>query len=284
MFRTQGLEKFGWELGELLKEVEGLEERKNNYINQVNSFRNGMASPKEMESTMYSMAESMNNLNDEIRDAQYIYTMAVNHFETSNSTNLDLDIGADEELLEKIVDNGFEVVKSPAGAKYEKSATENEIAYQSFIESYGTPEFLDDQLTKGEQIKQIIDTIEERYDEIKGEACEYRSKFLYENLDTTLPGAMLDIMDGYVEASFDQQIESKRAEQIRKNPKDSYIGGFDSNEGIESLEEARRNVREKTPRGKVANQGPSEEEIEENNERIKRKREEVRNRESRGIH
>lgn len=284
MLQTVGLEEFGWELGEVFEKVERFEEQKQEYTSMVDSYQRGEVSPEEMESAVYEMASSINDLQDEIIDVESIYSRAVGAFETSGSEVPAKPRGANEEMAEHILEEGFEIVTSPTGSNYSESATENEIAYHSFVESYGEPDFIDEEITRGEQIKQIIDKVRQEFDAIEDEASDYRAQFLHENLNTTVSGAYLDIQDGYVEAAFDQELEMEKAKKIRDNPNDVYIGGFKSEKEFEDLDEARRKVREETPRGKVENEGPSKEEIEKNNEGIKQKREEVRKREDRGIY
>ncbi len=284
MLRTVGLEGFGQELGEALEEIDRLEEHKQRYIQTVDSYKRGDVSPEQMKSAVYDMARSIDDLQQEILDAEMIYRRAVGGFETSGSEVPDRLRGVNEEMAEGILEQGFEIVTSPSRSKYAESATENELAYQSLVDTYGIPDFIDEELTRGEQLKQIVDNARENFDRIEEEATRHQHRFLYENLGKTVSGAYLDIQDGHVEAALEQEIEGKKAEEVRRNPRDSYIGGFRSDNGIENLDEARKAVRDGVPRGKLENEGPSKEEVEKNNKRIEEKREEVRKREDRGIH
>lgn len=284
MVKTAGLEDFGWELGEIFKQIDQFEENKQEYVSKVDSYKKGEVSPTEMKSAVYEMAQSVHEIEEEVMDAELRYSIDVGAFETTGSEVPLNPKGMNDEMAESILEEGFEILTSHRGVNYPESATENELAYHSFVESYGNPEFTDENLSRGEQIKQIIDKMVEKMDEIEEEAADYQREFLYDNLGKTISGAYLDIQDGCTEAVLDQEVERKKAEEIRKNPRDAYIGRFESREGVEDLNEARKDVREKTPRGKLENEGPLEEEIEMNNERIERKREEVRERDDRGIY
>lgn len=283
MIGRVGIEDYGFELGQLYSELQELEGDKENYTDVVDAYRQGQISPDRMEKAVYEMAEEFDEFADEVRDAKMVSSKAVDSFGTAgDEVPDDLEWG-DEQLGERLVEEGFELLTSFPGTGYEGSATENELAYQSFIEAAEEPDFINDELTRGEQLNQIISFLDQKLEDIREEVREYGGEFLYENLGTTISGAYLDIQDGYVEASMEQEIENRKAEEIRKNPRDIYIGGFESEEGTESLEEARRQVREQVPRGKLPNEGPTEEEVQENSERIENKREQVRNREDRGI-
>ena len=166
-----------------------------------------------------------------------------------------------------------------AAAEY---ATDLELAYQSFVEAAEAPEFLEKEDTRGEQIDEIISYIEDRLEDVEDDAGKYEAKFLHENLQT-ISEAYWEIQDGYARASLNQQAERQKAEEIRVNPRDIYIGGFESDEGVEDLEAKRKEIRENIPPGKRPNAGPSDEEIEENNESIQESLERIEEREDRGI-
>lgn len=283
MIESVGLEDYGFELGQLYNELKELEENKEEYTDAVDAYRRGAISPDRMEKAVYEMAESVDELADEVRDAKTIINRAVGNFRTAGDQVPDNFEGGDKKLGYRLVQEGFEVLTSFPGANYESSATENELAYHSFVEAAGEPDFINDELTKGEQLEQIVSFLDQKLEHIRDEARKYEDEFLHENLGKTISGAYLDIQDGYVEASQQQEIEKRKAEEVRKNPRDIYLGGLESDEGTDSLEEAREKIREKTPRGKLPNEGPSDEEVQENNEKIDKKREEVRNREDRGI-
>jgi|APHM01.1.fsa_nt_gi hypothetical protein len=285
MRRTKGLDQYGWELGKLLEEVEELGDEKDQYVEQVDLYKKGQVSPQRLETTMYDAAERFSEVEDDVLNAGSTYSRSVNSFETNETSTHDfIENEIDEELREKLIEEGFELVESPAHSGYEASATNNELAYQSFVEAYGEPDFVDDDLSRGEQLGQIVETIHNRFDDLYDEAKTYEAEFLYENLDITLPGAMLDLDDGHAVATLQQDIEKNRAEEIRKNPRDPRHAGLEPDEGVEDLETAREKVRENTPRGKLENQGPSEDELRENNERISEKLEEVGDRNPRGIY
>lgn len=280
MRRAIGLDQLGHELGDLYDEVGDLQDDCDNYTDLVDQYKRGQVSPERMEDAVFDMAGLANEWNEELRDLNEV-KRALNFFRT-RSEEEDYE-RINQELGEELESRGFEVPKRMAGSSYEISATENEIAHQCFIEEAGELNQVDDSMSAGEKLYTIIDTIDNEVKEILEETRKYEMEFLVKNLDKTVSGAELDLKDGYVRASIDQHMENQKAEEIRANPRDIYLGGFESEEGIKDLNVARKKVREKVPRGKVPNEGPTEEEIEENNRRIQEKLEEVRNRSDRGI-
>jgi len=225
------------------------------------------------------MAESFDELNESIREAKKI-NRASGIVNTRDS--FDEFDDADTELAEQLTNEGFEIPISLGGSSAAEYASDFELAYQSFIETAKSPEFLDDNDTRGEQISGIISYMDEKLDEVQKDARRYEMEFLHDNLKT-ISSAFLDIQDGYVRASLDQQAEKQKAEEIRANPRDIYIGGSESDEGVEDLEAKRKEIRDNIPPGKRPIEGPSEEEIEQNNQSIKESLERIKNREDRGI-
>lgn len=281
MRRAVGLDQLGYELGDLYEQVGDLEDHCDNYTDLVDQYLIGKISPERMENSVFDMAELANEWNEELRDLNEA-KRAFNLFRTRSGEEDYERINQD--LGEELESRGFEIPKRMAGSSYEISATENEIAYQCFIEEAGELDQINDSMSAGEKIYTIIDTIDNEVKDILEDARKYEMEFLVKNLDKTVSGAELDLKDGYVRASIDQHMETQKAEEIRANPRDIYIGGVESDEGIKDLNEAREEVREKVPKGKLPNSGPTEEEIEENNRKIIEKLEEIRNRSDRGIH
>jgi hypothetical protein len=218
MRTTEDPKQYGRELGNLFEEVEELVDEKDQYVEQVNLFKKDQISTRRLVENMYNVAENLSEIEDDVFP-------------------------------------GVEELYSGTASSFcEASATDNELAYQSFVEAYGEPDFVNENLSRGEQLTQIANEIRARYDNITREAEFYESDFLSENLGIEFEGVSFKITEqgftfGEVLRSIEIEHDKEQAEEIRKNPRDTRNAGLERDGGVENILEAREKVRERDPRG-----------------------------------
>ena len=283
LFEMSGHEEFATALAELYQKADELEEAKTEYTSIIDGYTEGAVTPTEAKDAVYELAQEFNQMDEKLGEVRSYLRNNISAVSTEDEELTDEIFGMNKELGDELTERGFEVITRFPGSGYAESATENEIAYQTFTEEYGVPELQDD-MTRGEQLIELVGRVDRKIERIEDEVAAHRREFLFENLDTTFSGAKLDAGEGYQRASINQDLERRKAAEIRENPRDVYLGGFEPGEGTESLEEARKQVRENPPRGKAENTGPTEEDIEENNESIRESLERIEEREDRGIY
>ncbi len=207
-----------------------LDSQAEEYKRTVKEYQIGRVSEFEMKKRMYETGQTLNYVNDRLREIHGRIREEVNPIRTTQCAE-DLFVSQrleNKDIVEEVTDYGFEVFQRVLDIDYGASATDNELLYQVFEEQYPGDVDLDDSLTRGEQLREMMLELQDTFDYLREDLLDHKRDYLEETLGTTLSRASVDLMTEDLTGAIDEELQESKAEQIRKNPRDSHFGYFNS--------------------------------------------------------